>query len=97
MDAWDAPAAFVAAALLVLAIGLSRRLDREISTYGKNKISTNLVFFGLLGAGAYGYFFNSEHPFWGDVLVSVMGGLAGIGVISLAGTGWRRLSEWWQQ
>lgn len=91
MDVLDAPAAFVAAILLLGFIGVSRRMDREETARGKANLSTNLAFWAFLLTAAYGVFFHLDHPFWGDVIASFVAGLIFLGLSVLAGAALRHL------
>lgn len=85
MDALDAPAAFVAAILLVSFIAVSRGIDAAEAARGRAGWKLNLLLWTMLGSAAYGVFYGLDHPFWGDVISSVGGGLIAVAVIVLAG------------
>lgn len=91
MDALDAPAAFVAAILLMSFIAVSRRMDREEGAWGKASLSTKIAFWLFLLTSAYGVFFHLDHPFWGDVIATFVAGLIFLGLSVLAGAALRHL------
>lgn len=84
MDSFDGIAAFVATLLVIAFIAVSRRTDAEERLYGRSSFLTSVLFFAMMGAGVYGFFYRLDHPFWGDVLASVSGGFAALGLAFLA-------------
>lgn len=84
MDDLDGAAAFTATLIVIGFIALSRRIDREEITRGRAKLGTNVMFYSFMVVAGYGILTKIDHPFWGDVMANVTGGLAALALVFVA-------------
>lgn len=93
MDAFDAPASFIATIIAFSVIAYVRHLRRLDDAEGKPRKREETFAFLAAVPGLALWFFFIDHPFWGDFLMTLLGMFLASVLVLLAGSLRRFLSR----